>query len=69
MNQSPLDWPVALSTHSDTYTAGAGLISEMDMGDSCKISVRILPSKLKDCLVRFTEADLSVDRCYGTGTP
>lgn len=67
MNQSPLGWPVAFSTQSETD--GAGAVSEMDMGGSCKISVRVFPSTLNESLKKFTGADWSIDRCYGTGTP
>lgn len=41
MNQLVLDSPAALSIISDTARTGA--VSEMDMGGSCKISVRALP--------------------------
>lgn len=42
MNQIPLDSPLALLTVSKTPSAGAGVASKMDMGGSCKISVRVL---------------------------
>jgi hypothetical protein len=67
MNQIPLGSPAALSTISDT--AGAGAVSEMDMGGSCKISVRSLPPKILYYIFGVARVDMRFHRCYGIGIP